>query len=33
MAITKRRLPKFLQFGKTSNLSQKLMLIGLAITL
>jgi peptide/nickel transport system permease protein len=33
MAITKRRLPTFLQFGKSLNLSQKLMLIGLAITL
>ncbi|NEU80781.1 ABC transporter permease [Nostoc sp. UIC 10630] len=33
MAITKRRLPTFLQFGKSSNLSQKLMLVGLAITL
>ena len=33
MAITKRRLPTFLQFGKSPNLSQKLMLIGLAITL
>jgi peptide/nickel transport system permease protein len=33
MAITKRQLPIFFQFAKNPNLSQKLMLIGLAITL
>ena len=32
MTITKSRIPRFLNFAK-SNLSQKFMLIGLAITL
>ena len=33
MTITKRQLPTFLRFAKNPNLSQKLMLIGLAMTL
>ncbi|WP_414549962.1 ABC transporter permease [Anabaena sp. CCY 0017] len=33
MAITKRQLPTFLRFAQNPNLSQKLMLIGIAITL
>ncbi|MBD2358293.1 ABC transporter permease [Tolypothrix sp. FACHB-123] len=33
MAITKRQIPSFLRFPKNPNLSQVLMLIGLAITL
>jgi peptide/nickel transport system permease protein len=33
MTITKRQLPLFLRFAKNPSLSQKLMLVGLAITL
>ncbi len=33
MTVTKTRLPKFLSFTKNPSLSQRLMLIGLAITL
>ncbi|MBD2165011.1 ABC transporter permease [Calothrix membranacea FACHB-236] len=33
MAMTKRQLPSFLRFPKNPNLSQRFMLIGLAITL
>ncbi|MEB3181344.1 MAG: ABC transporter permease [Nostocaceae cyanobacterium] len=33
MTVTKRRLPRFLSFPKRPNVSQKLMLIGIVITL
>lgn len=33
MAMTKRQLPKFLRFAQNPNLSQRLMLIGIVITL